>query len=197
LSQVQKRPDQQFEALVLPHLDALYRAAVAMCGQSHQADDLVQATVLKALEAFGSFTEGTNGRAWLLRILRNTWVDLLRRRKTAGMTLPIDEDLLAQADGPQETKWIDSRDLLENFADEEVIKALSELPADQRLTLYLVDVEQMSHEEAADILDVPVGTVKSRASRARHMLSDRLKERAKDLGFMGRVHRESPERRTI
>jgi RNA polymerase sigma-70 factor (ECF subfamily) len=196
------QPDRnrRFSEVVLPHLDAVYRAAVALAGQGPGAEDIAQATLLKALEALDSFAKGTNCKAWLLRILRNTWIDVLRRRQTAGTPLPLEEDLLPAPPAPPEPAetlgllQANGQALLESFADEDVIKALTELPADQRLTLYLVDVEQMDHREVAGVMGVPVGTVKSRASRARAVLKQRLLAKAKDLGFVGRTSRESSGR---
>lgn len=180
----------QFEALALPHMESVYRAAVALSGRRQDAEELVQATFLKAIERFDSFTAGTNCKAWLLRILRNTWFDELRHRKVVGTTLPVDEGRIAAEaaapDGEPETTWADAEDLLENFSDEQVIRALGELPDEQRLTLYLVDVEDLSHDEAAGILGVAVGTIKSRTSRARGALKRKLQAHARDLGFIGR-----------
>ncbi len=177
--------DNTFESLALGHLDAVYRAALAITGRSELAEDLTQATMLKAIQSFGSFRPGTSCKAWLLQILRNTWIDRLRREGTAGFTLAIDEDLLARSE-PDRTNWTNAADLLENFSDSQVIEALAELGEDQRLALYLVDVEQMSHADVAAILGVAVGTVKSRTGRARALLKARLGRHAKDLGFVGR-----------
>jgi RNA polymerase sigma-70 factor (ECF subfamily) len=176
-----------FEQVALPHLDVVLRAAVALCRNRHEAEDLTQSTFVKALERFDSFEPGVPAgpqcKAWLIQILRNTWIDHLRHRKVAGTAVPIDEAMVA--DDPQEEPvWTDARDLLENFSDEQVIKALIRLPEDQRLTLFLVDVEQCSQEEAAGILGVAVGTVKSRASRARTALRRSLADHARDLGFV-------------
>ena len=175
-----------FEKIALPHLKAVYRAAYALCGQVNRSEDLVQTTFLKAFERFGSYRPGSNCRAWLLRILRNTWIDQLRHRKVVGPTVSVEETLLAQPDAPQETKWSNAEDILENFSDAQVIRALARLPEDQRLTLYLTDVEELSQDEIAQITGVAVGTVKSRASRARRMLKDVLEEHARELGLTGR-----------
>jgi RNA polymerase sigma-70 factor (ECF subfamily) len=174
-----------FERIVLPHLDAVYRAAFALSGRQDRAEDLTQTAFLKAFEQFGSFKKGTHCKAWLLRILRNTWIDQLRHQKVVGNTTPIDESLIAAQ--PQETDVTitDEKDLLENFSDEQVIAALKTLPEEQRFALFLVDVEQLSHEEAARVLQVPVGTVKSRTSRARANLKIKLFSHAKALGFGG------------
>jgi RNA polymerase sigma-70 factor (ECF subfamily) len=177
----------QFSEAIMPHIDALYRAAVALAGHGPEAEDLVQATMLKALRSPQSFQGPANCKAWLLRILRNTWFDVLRRKKTVGTTVPVQEELLAAPEGPNETVWSDAHDLLENFSDAEVITALAELPDEQRLTLYLVDVEQLDQQSVAEITGVPVGTVKSRTNRARTLLRGRLEARARDLGFLGRT----------
>jgi RNA polymerase sigma-70 factor (ECF subfamily) len=175
-----------FEQTVLPHTTSLYRAALAMTRQADQAEDLVQTTIVKSLERFDSFREGSNCRAWLLRILRNTWVDRLRHKKVAGPQVPVEENLLEGSDSAESVEWSNPRDLLESFSDDLVIKALLDLPEQQRLTLYLVDVEDLSQEEAAEILDVAVGTIKSRASRARAELKRKLQAHAEDLGLTGR-----------
>jgi RNA polymerase sigma-70 factor (ECF subfamily) len=174
-----------FEEIALPYIESIYRASVAICSKPQEAGDLVQDVFLKALENFGSFKPGTNCKAWLLKILRNTWIDQLRHRKVVGQTLPLEEEMIAQVVHDDETVWSNAEDLLENFSDEQVIKALSELPDEQRLTLYLIDVEQLSQMEVADITDVPVGTVKSRASRGRLILKEQLASYAKEMGLMG------------
>jgi len=176
----------EFETIAVVHLDAVYRAAVALCGRQEDARDLVQATYLKALERFDSFRPGTNCRAWLMRILRNTWIDEIRHRKVAGPAVPLAEELVPDPPHAQEAVWSDADDILNNFGDQDVIRALRELPEQLRVTLFLVDVEQFSQEEVAEITDVAVGTVKSRTSRARAMLKQRLLAHARDLGFMRR-----------
>lgn len=176
---------EKYEALALVHLDVVYRAAYALSGKSHEAEDLAQTTFTKALERFCTFTEGTNCRAWLLQILRNTWFDRLRHRKVTGPSVPLDEELAAEPERPDEVKWSDARDLLENFSDEQVIEALKSLPDKQRLTLFLVEVEELSYEEAGLIMGVAVGTIKSRASRARAALKSKLRDHARELGMGG------------
>ncbi|MHC4984058.1 MAG: sigma-70 family RNA polymerase sigma factor [Planctomycetota bacterium] len=175
-----------FEKIVIPYLDSVYRAAYAICGSLPQAEDLVQATFLKALQRFGSFKPGTNCKAWLLKILRNTWIDELRHAKVVGTTVPANDELLADRPRAQPTSWTDAQDVLENFSDEDVIRALAALPEEQRLTLYLIDVEGLSQEEVARITGVAVGTVKSRASRARAALEGRLEAYARELGIVPR-----------
>jgi RNA polymerase sigma-70 factor (ECF subfamily) len=176
---------ESFEEIALPYLNAVYRAAVAICGRQGEAEDLVQDTFVKAFERFELFEKGTNCKAWLLQILRNTWIDRLRHQKIAGLTLPLDEEIVAGVSQDGELKWSNAEDLIENFSDEQIIKALSELPEDQRLTLFLTDVEQLNQKEVAQITGVAVGTVKSRASRARTELKNKLTSYAKQMGLIG------------
>ena len=178
-------PIEKFEQTALVYVTQVYRAAVAICGRSDVADDMVQTTFLKAYERFGSFVVGTNCKAWLLRILRNSWIDHLRReRKAVARQVPL-EDTVAAPQTTRETAWSNAADLLDNFTDGQVIKALQQLPDEQRLTLYLVDVEQMSQEEVAEVTGVAVGTVKSRTSRARLALKERLAAYAQDMRLAG------------
>ncbi|MHC4293527.1 MAG: sigma-70 family RNA polymerase sigma factor [Planctomycetota bacterium] len=147
------------------------------------AEDMVQTTYLKAFENFSSFTKGTNCKAWLMRILRNTWIDQLRHQKISGIELPLNEELADEE--RSETVWSNAQDLLENFSDEDVIKALMKLGEDQRLTLYLVDVEGFTQMEVAEIMDITVGTVKSRTSRGRDALKRSLSSYAREKRIKG------------
>jgi RNA polymerase sigma-70 factor (ECF subfamily) len=176
---------ERFEQIALPYLDHVYRAAVALCGRTNEAEDLTQTTFVKALERFDTFKIGTNCKAWLFRILRNIWIDQLRHKKVTGSAVPLDETLVAKEAGVEATVWSDAEDLLRNFSDDQIIAAMRQLPDDQRLTLFLVDVEQLSQQEVAEITGVAAGTVKSRTSRARHELRNRLMPYAKEMGFKG------------
>lgn len=178
-----------FERLALPHLDAVLRAATALSGRAADAQDLAQTTFLKALENFEDFKPGTSCKAWLMRILRNTWIDRLRHEKALRIG-PLPEETTLSAAAPDEPPpaeaALDERKILERFSDADVLAALATLGDDQRLALLLVDVEQMDHAEVAEVLAVAVGTVKSRTSRARAALRDKLLAHAKELGFLGR-----------
>jgi RNA polymerase sigma-70 factor (ECF subfamily) len=174
----------EFEDIAIIHMNALYRAAMTLSGHKETAEDMVQTTFLKAFEKFSSFTKGTNCKAWLMRILRNTWIDQLRHKKIAGKELPLDEELAAEE--KDEVIWSDSQDLLENFSDEEIIKALLKLDEDQRLILYLIDVEGFTQLEVSEIMDIAVGTVKSRTSRGRNELKRSLSYYARERKIKGR-----------
>lgn len=177
---------ENFEEAAMPYLDNVFKMAFTLCRSRSQADDLTQTTFMKAFRQFGSFQMGTNCGAWLLRILRNTWVDHLRHEKVAGPTVPIDETVLAVPPQADLSEWNDVADILDRFSDEQVINALGMLPEEQRLAIFLVDVEEMSQEGAAEMLNVPVGTIKSRTSRARLKLKTLLMAHAEDLGLLGR-----------
>lgn len=170
----------------MPHLDAVFRAAVAICGQTLLAEDLTQTTYLKAVDSFDTFRPGTRCKAWLLQILRNTWIDYLRKQNSIHEEPCADDGQVPARPEHEQTAWSDAQDLLGNFSDEQVIAALGKLPDEQRLTLFLIDVEGISGHEVAQITGVPEGTVKSRTNRARLALKQSLQTHARELGFVGR-----------
>ena len=176
----------EFENTATPYVDAVYRAAFALSRRQEKAEDLTQDTFTKALERFDSFQLGTNCKAWLLRILRNIWIDRLRHLRVVGPQVAIDEAVVSKPEQAEKIAWTNAADITDNCSDKQVIYAMRQLTDEQRLTVFLVDVEQLSHEEVADITDVAVGTVKSRSSRARAALKKTLLTHARDLGFLER-----------
>ena len=161
------------------------RAARIQTGNDAEAEDLAQDTLLKAFKAIESFQTGTNARAWLMTILRNTRVDRLRTAAGSARHVSLN-DLAAEPEGPAATQeldpsaWSKPEEMLAAFSDAQVIQALVEISEDLRWTLLLVDVEGMDHQEAAEILGVPVGTVKSRVHRGRAALRQTLLPLARD-----------------
>jgi RNA polymerase sigma-70 factor, ECF subfamily len=154
-------------AEIVRALPRLRRFALSLCRNVDEADDLVQSTCDRALRAEGSFTPGTRVDAWLFRILRNLWLDRIRRRRHRGEEIDVEEVVdLVDPHGERPAEW---RLLLDR-----VWPAIGELSADQREVILLVCVEELSYQEAAVILDVPVGTVMSRLSRARRKLAEGL-----------------------
>jgi RNA polymerase sigma-70 factor (ECF subfamily) len=168
-----------------PHLPAVVRVAQILCGRGHAADaeDLAQETMLKAYRSIGQLRPGSEARAWLLTILRHARTDRVRAASaTAGTVslsdLPQEPAGARESVGPDRRAVVEDPDaLLEAFSDAEIIAALGRLPEEIRWTLLLVDVEGMDHAEAAAVLDVPVGTIKSRAHRGRRMLRGELNGR--------------------
>jgi RNA polymerase sigma-70 factor, ECF subfamily len=154
-----------FQAELVSYLPNLRAFAVSLCGNADLADDIVQEALLKAWSHLSSFTEGTNLRAWLFTILRNTYYSHLRRRRNDAAVSLDDDAALAVAHPPEQLPWMDTKDLA---------KALGELSPDQREAIILVGAEGFSYEETAEIMGTAVGTVKSRVNRARNRLLELL-----------------------
>jgi RNA polymerase sigma-70 factor (ECF subfamily) len=165
------------EALV--HLDRLYNLGRRLSGNDADAEELVQETYARALAGARTFTGG-NLKAWLFKILRNTFIDLRRRDRTAPAPLPLDADLADAGAGDAGELLRDDAELerLRRLVGEEIEAALAALSEEAR-TIVLLDVEGFSESEVADVLGCPVGTVKSRLSRARLLLRKRLKDYAR------------------
>lgn len=161
-----------FDQHIWPHADTVVRTARLLLRDPSAADDLAQETFVKAIRFIDKFEVGTDGRAWLLTILRNTRVDVLRKTNREPR-LSI-EDLNGEPAAADEACAVpqghSAERLMEAFGDEDMIAALRTLPEEIRWTLLLVEVEGLAHEDAAPILGVPVGTVKSRTHRGRKML---------------------------
>ena len=170
----------RFCDVLWPQLSVVLRTAQILCGGDlSEAEDLAQETMIKAFRAMDRFEPSTDARKWLLTILRNARVD--RLRSTAGSKHLVSLDALPQepedrrpATETEEPLYTNPQEVLEAFSDRQVIAALQRLPEEIRWTLLLVDVEGLDHRVAADVLEIPVGTIKSRASRGRAMLRDVL-----------------------
>ncbi|WP_425351415.1 RNA polymerase sigma factor [Kumtagia ephedrae] len=172
--------DETVEGQLVAFLPNLRRFAISLTGSRDLADDLVQTACERALNNAASFTPGTRFDAWMFRILRNLWIDHLRRGKTAGVHEDIDERHdLAGVSGQQVTE---ARLTLRSVAE-----AVALLPGEQREVLLLVCVEDMSYRDTAELLDIPIGTVMSRLSRARRFL-------AEAAGISGEMARSSVEK---
>ena len=182
-----------FTDLAMEHMPSLYSAAMRMTRNPADAEDLVQETYLKAYRSFGSFTEGTNLRAWLYRILTNTYINSYRAAQRRPETTDVEdvEDLylykrLAGAGGSEPGRSAED-EALERFTDEDVKAALEALPDAFRMAVLLADVEGFSYKEIAEILDVPIGTVMSRLHRGRKALQKALFEFGVERGLVGSV----------
>ena len=172
----------QFSELAMEYMGSLYSAALRMTRNPSDAEDLVQETYLKAYRAFGSFKEGTNLKAWLYRILTNTFINSYRARKRRPEQTDIDdvEDLyLYRRLGGLEAASAGrsaEEEVLDHFTEGEVKAAVEALPEQFRMAVLLADVEGFSYKEIADILDIPIGTVMSRLHRGRKALQKTLHE---------------------
>lgn len=180
---------QEFEQEVLEHLPSLLAVASRLMRNGHEAEDLVQDSVLKAIRAREQFESGTNLRAWLLKILTNTFINRYRRGGLERSVLDgPDADPLA--DGWVSSSTMESlRDpesqALRPILEAEIGKALEELPTEFRLAVVLSDVEDLSYKEISDVMGCPIGTVMSRLHRGRRMLKSRLYEHARAMGIVG------------
>jgi RNA polymerase sigma-70 factor (ECF subfamily) len=170
-------------------MPSLYSAAMRMTRNAQDAEDLVQETFLKAYRAYPGFAEGTNLKAWLYRILTNTYINSYRakRRRPEETELEDVEDLylyrrLAGADGASGRSA--EEEALERFTDDEVKAALESLPEGFRLAVLLADVEGFSYKDIAEIMDVPIGTVMSRLHRGRKALQKALAEYGLERGLV-------------
>ena len=176
-------------------MGVLLRTARYMTRHQQEAEDVVQETMLKAMKAIDSFQDGTEMQAWLMAILRRTFIDRWRAvRRHEEVSLDEIEVDAIEADpvGVFDDRWDNPEEMLDRFDDEVVIGALKLLPQEIRWTLILLDVEQMDQAEASMILEVPVGTVKSRAYRGRQMLRDRLYRIAQKRGWVSVEQGEAP-----
>ena len=174
----------RFYAEVWPHAAVVLRTAQFLSHNETEADDLAQEVMLKAFRHLDQLREGSDSKAWLMTILRNTRIDRIRSKAGHGRDVSL-EHLPIEPPAPAETSpgntWEEPEAVLQEFSDRQIITALKELPEEIRWTLLLVDVEGMDQVEAATILDVPVGTVKSRAHRGRRMLREALTPLAREL----------------
>ncbi len=188
-----------FAELAMPFASQLYSAALRMTRNPADAEDLVQETYFKAYRSFATFQEGTNLRAWLFRILTNTYINSYRakQRRPAETDLAEVEDfyLYRRIGAIEEALAARSAEdeLMDLFTDDEVKQALEDLPENFRLAVLLADVEGFSYREIADMLDIPIGTVMSRLHRGRKAMQKALFEFAAEKGLGRPAEPEPPE----
>lgn len=170
------------------HLDSLYRTALRLTRNEQEAEDLVQDTFLSAYRSFHQFQRGTNCKAWLFTILRNTYINRWRRETKTPPLVDLEDvepfyDQLVKKGLIRESGGVEE-ELLRGLLDEEVERALEDLPEERRLVVILADVEGFSYKEIAQITDSPLGTVMSRLHRGRRSLQEKLWKYAREAGYL-------------
>jgi len=181
--EVQKQED--FEEEVIPHLDAMYNFALRLTSDPSDAEDLVQDTIVKAYRFFSSYEKGTNAKAWLFRILKNSYINKYRKQSKQPNQVDYDEvSTFYETIRAERTDTSDLEDkMFRDLIDDDISQALEDIPEDFRTVVLLCDVEGFTYEEIANMLDVPIGTIRSRLHRGRNLLKAQLKEYAEKRGY--------------
>ncbi len=178
----------EFEREAIPHSDILYNYALRMTGNADDARDLLQETFLKAFRFWDKYEKGTNVRAWLFRIMKNTYINVYRKAVKEPDT--VDYNDIQNFYNVIRESSADANDLQEklfgHLLDDDVTKALEALPEEFRTVVILCDIEGLTYEEIAEFVECPVGTVRSRLHRGRKLLYANLFEYAKKRGFVGK-----------
>jgi len=172
-----------FKNEFLPHMDSLYNFGYYLANDQEKAKDLLQETYLKAFRFIEYFQVGTNAKAWLIRIMKNSFINEYRKNSKTPYKVDI-EDVNQKDDIDDDYIEMDMRqEVFGNLIGDEITNAVNALPVDYRLIILLCDIEGFKYDEIAKIIDVPIGTVRSRLHRARNLLKEKLKDYAKTRGF--------------
>ena len=174
-----------FDGEFLPHIDAMYNFAYRLTYDEDDAKDLVQETYLKAFRFINSFEEGTNAKAWLFRILKNSFINDYRKKSKEPNKVDYNEvESYYNSEDANAEITPDLRvEALQDMIGDEISNALNSLAVDFRTVIILCDLEGFTYEEMAKILDIPIGTVRSRLHRARNLLKEKLRSYAQSMGY--------------
>ena len=177
--------DRIFESEFFPHADALYNFAYHLTYHEEEANDLVQETFLKAYRFIDSYQLGTNAKAWLFKILKNGFINDYRKKSKRPNRVDF-EDVVNYHDSENQKASgnVDLRqEIFQNMLGDELSIAINSLPEDFKTAILLCDIEGFTYEEISKIVDIPIGTVRSRLHRARNMLKEKLYDYAKNMGY--------------
>jgi len=185
LTQKEIQKQDEFGREMIPHLDALYNFALRLTSDPTDAEDLVQDTIVKSYRFFNSYEKGTNAKAWLFRILKNSYINNYRRDSKRPQQVDYDEvSTFYETIRAARTDTSDLEDrMYRELLDDDINGALEDLPEDFRTVVLLCDVEGFTYEEIANMLDVPIGTIRSRLHRGRNLLKAQLLEYARKRGY--------------
>ncbi|UII28819.1 sigma-70 family RNA polymerase sigma factor [Fulvivirga maritima] len=181
----QREKEKTFEQEFLPHIDSMYNFAYRLTFDEDDAKDLVQDTYLKAYRFIQSFEKGTNAKAWLFRILKNSFINDFRKKSKQPAKVDYQEvETFYNSEDVDKSITTDLRiETVQDMIGDEISNALNSLDVDFRTVIILCDLEGFKYDEMAKILDIPIGTVRSRLHRARNLLKERLKEYAQKMGY--------------
>lgn len=181
----EKEKTEIFDNEFMPHVDSMYNFGYRLTFDEDDAKDLVQDTYLKAFRFINSFQRGTNAKAWLFRILKNSFINEFRKKSKQPAKVDYNEvEQFYNSDDAGENITTDLRvETVQHMIGDEISGALNAIPVDFRTVIILSDLEGFTYEEMSKILDIPIGTVRSRLHRARNMLKDRLAGYAKEMGY--------------
>lgn len=189
----QREQQRLFEQQALPLLDQLYGGAMRLTRNPQDAEDLIQETYLKAYKNFSSFKQGTNLKAWLYRIMTNTYINSYRKAQRRPTESSADElsDFQLYTTSGHDSTGLESAEVaaLKQMPDSQISEAMNDLPEDYRMVVYYADVEGLAYKEIAEVMGTPLGTVMSRLHRGRKLLRAALKDVAREKGI-GRDHPE-------
>lgn len=183
----EKEKQDLFNGEFMPHISSMYNFGYRLTLDGDDAKDLVQDTYLKAYRFIDSFQKGTNAKAWLFRILKNSFINDYRKKSKQPSKVDYQEvEQIYNSEDAEYTKTTDLRvDVLQGMIGDEVANALNSLAVDFRTVIILCDIEGFTYEEMAKILDIPIGTVRSRLHRARNILKEKLSDYVKTVGYGG------------
>lgn len=184
-SYTQKEKEIVFDKEFLPHMDSMYNFAYRLTFDEDDAKDLVQDTYLKAYRFITSFEQGTNAKAWLFRILKNSFINDFRKKSKQPAKVDYQEvETFYNSDDVDSAITTDLRvDTVQDMLGDEISNALNALDVDFRTVIILCDLEGFKYDEMAKILDIPIGTVRSRLHRARNLLKEKLSDYARKMGY--------------